>query len=93
MPTLGDAIGVIGRIFDFSQPMMIEIKSLHVFAFMVMGTAIMFAKDLLDELFPTHFDLLSNRHAIVRWASYILLIAIIMLTGVFDAGQFIYANF
>lgn len=93
MPTLRDACGVIGRIFDFSQPMMIEIKSMHVFAFMIMGTTIMFIKDMLDEFFPAHFECLNSKHTIIRWASYILLISIIMLTGVFDAGQFIYANF
>ena len=93
MPTLGEAIGVIDHIFDFSQPMIIEIKSMHVFAFIVMGTSMLLIKDILDEFAPSRFQLLNSRHIIVRWVSYIALAVLLVLTGVFDAGQFIYAVF
>lgn len=93
MPTLTDACGVIGRIFDFNQPMTLDIGSRHIFVLMLFGIIILFLKDIRDEFAPTKFRLFENNNRIVRWGAYVSVIVLIMLTGVFDAGQFIYANF
>jgi D-alanyl-lipoteichoic acid acyltransferase DltB (MBOAT superfamily) len=93
MPTLGDACGVIGRIFDFSKPMTLDIGSRHIFVLMIFGTIILFLKDIRDEYVPTKFRLLESKYCVVRWITYVSIIVLILLTGVFDAGQFIYANF
>lgn len=93
MPTIGDAVGVIGHIFDINQPMTVEIGSRHIFAFIVMGTLILFIKDWFDEFAPSKLQLFNNKHVSVRWIAYVSVIIMILLTGVFDAGQFIYANF
>ena len=50
-------------------------------------------KDIKDEFFPNKMFLFNNRLTIVRWLSYVTLIAIILLEGVLDTGQFIYAIF
>ncbi len=93
MPTLGDAVGMITRIFDPTLSMSVDIQSRHIFALIVMGTAILFVKDLTDEFMPKHFRLYENKYRVVRWSAYVLTMLLILLTGVFDAGQFIYANF
>ena len=93
MPTLGDACGVIVHIFDLHQSMAFEITSKHVFALMMIGTVLLFIKDWADEFAPNKLKLFENKNRVVRWASYLSVIIMIMLTGVFDAGQFIYANF
>ncbi|SEW24632.1 D-alanyl-lipoteichoic acid acyltransferase DltB, MBOAT superfamily [Prevotella sp. khp7] len=93
MPTIGDAIGVIYHIFDLSQPMIVEIKSRHIFAFIVIGTSIMFIKDWFDEFAPSKLKLFNSKHICIRWIAYVFVMIMILLTGVFDAGQFIYANF
>lgn len=93
MPTLGDACGVIAHIFDVHQSMTMEITSKHIFVLMMMGTILLFIKDWTDEFAPNRLRLFENRNRIVRWAAYLSVIILIMLTGVFDAGQFIYANF
>lgn len=93
MPTLGDACGVIGRMFDFSSPMTLDVGSRHIFLLMIMGTVILFLKDFADEFTPTRFRLMESQKIIVRWVTYVSVIVLILLTGVFDAGQFIYANF
>lgn len=54
---------------------------------------VMLVKDIKDEYYPKSLSLLNNRYMIVRWAVYIGLISIILLEGVLDTGQFIYANF
>lgn len=93
MPSLGDAIGVIGHMFDIHQSMRLELTSVHIFMLMMIGTAILLAKDLRDEFAPNKLKLFENKYKVVRWLSYAAVISLIMLTGVFDAGQFIYANF
>jgi len=93
MPTLSDACGVIGRIFDPTLPMTVEIKSRHIFLFIVFGTTILFIKDFLDEYLPSRLKLVDNRNRLIRWITYLTIMTMILLTGVFDAGQFIYANF
>lgn len=93
MPSLGDACGVISHIFDVHQSMALEITSKHIFVLMMMGTIILFFKDCTDEFAPNRLRLFENNNRVVRWATYLSVIILIMLTGVFDAGQFIYANF
>ena len=93
MPTLHDAVGMISRIFDASLPMRVDIQSRHIFALIVMGIVILLIKDFTDEFMPKRFQLYGNKYRLVRWGAYTLTILLILLTGVFDAGQFIYANF
>ena len=93
MPTLGDAIGVIQRIFDGSLPMTVYVHGFTATAFIAFGVLTLFVKDVTDEFFPSHFHLLNSCHVVVRWISYVALVIIIMLAGVFGADQFIYANF
>ena len=93
MPTLSDACGVIARIFDPTLPMMVEIKSRHIFLFIVIGTTILFIKDFMDEYQPYLLRLIDNKNCVIRWLTYLIIMTLILLAGVFDAGQFIYANF
>lgn len=90
MPTLTDAFGVITRIFDFSLPMKIY-KADNLFIFM--GLGMIFIKDFLDEFHPNKFDLFHNQRSFFRWAAYIVVFIMVMLTGVFGADQFIYVKF
>lgn len=93
MPTISEAVGLIGHIFNPASPIMFEIGSRHIFAFIIMGVLILFVKDWTDEFKPNRFQLFNNHHRIIRWITYIIVLVMILLTGVFDAGQFIYANF
>ncbi len=93
MPSLSDAVGVIGRIFDFNLPFTLYISALPHPPFILMGLIILFVKDFVDEFAPGKYKLLTNRHVIIRWFTYVSLIVLILMTGVFGADQFIYANF
>lgn len=89
MPTLQDAIGVIGKIvfspsLDFH--ILLEYKSLLLPLFFLI------VADVLNEYWP-HLDLFHNRYLAVRWSAYMAVIILMLLFGVFDAGQFIYVNF
>ena len=93
MPTLSDACRVIARIFNPSLLGTLYLPERANTLFMVMGVLILLVKDLTDEYCPRSFNLMDNDRAWVRWLTYIACMVMIMLTGVFDAGQFIYANF
>lgn len=95
MPTLSDAWGVIQRIFDFNLPMKLYIaNNTNTNTLLcIMGIVLLFCKDVFDEYFPNHPFLFEYKHKIVRWLFYVSVFVLIMLTGVFGADQFIYANF
>lgn len=93
MPTLDDACGVIARIFDMSLPKTLYMDSLPTLLFVMLGISILFLKDIRDEYFSNNFKLMYHKNGLIRWAIYLSLIIIILLTGVFSSDQFIYANF
>ncbi|MBP5388631.1 MAG: MBOAT family protein [Prevotella sp.] len=93
MPTIGEACGIITRIFDFSQPFTLFYDDLQTLALTFISITILFAKDIRDEFFPSRIPLMNNKLLFVRWATYVVLTLTILLMGVFGADQFIYANF
>ena len=93
MPSLSPACGVIGRIFDPSQPMTVFIAPLPTLPFIVIMVLLLLAKDIRDEFFPNRLPLMSSPSLVVRWATYIFLIITILTSGVLGSDQFIYAYF
>ena len=93
MPNLTDACRVIARIFDPTLPQTIFIDTKTETFLCLLGLFLLLIKDLCDEFFPERLQLFYNENKIVRWLSYLIIFVLIMLTGVFGADQFIYANF
>lgn len=89
-PTLTDACGMISRIFDMSQPFVIEERP-HTAA--IVFILILITKDILDEYFPQHQSLFNNKHLLIRWFTYIFIFIMILLEGVLGEQNFIYQNF
>lgn len=92
MPTLTDACGVIGRIFDFSLPKTFFSDSMTTMFFMVLGIAILLFKEILDEFSPV-MKARIMRPFWLRWGAYVVILSLILLAGVLGSDQFIYANF
>ena len=92
MPTLSDACGVIGRIFDFSLPKTFFSDSMTTMFFMVMGIAILLFKEVLDEFYPAMKARLITPIWLL-WGEYFVILSLILLAGVLGSDQFIYANF
>lgn len=93
MPTLEDATNVIMRMFDPSIPKTLYISALPTPPLILLGCVLLFFKDYRDEFYPNKIKLMNNSHVSIRWITYIGLIVLILLIGVFSADQFIYANF
>ena len=93
MPSIGDAYGFVSRIFDFSLPLSIYIDWVPNFPFTLLGVGLLFLKDYRDEYKPISLHLMNHNSCFVRWCSYCIIMILILITGVFGADQFIYANF
>lgn len=53
---------------------------------------VVIGRDIAEE-YCHKVSFLSNRHPIVRWCTYIVLVLSILAIGVLDSGQFIYVSF
>lgn len=93
MPTMDDACNIILRMFDTSLPVTLYVSGFTSLAFVLLGVFTLVIKDVTDEFLPHQLILYDNKHKVVRWAAYLLTMVAILLTGVFGADQFIYANF
>lgn len=87
MNTLGEAITVLTKIAT-KQDMHFAIFEKYIIAF----CALVFVKDLIDEIHPA-WNPFHHHQLWVRWCTYLFVLTSILLFGVFDAGQFIYARF
>ncbi len=93
MPTIEGSCAVIGRIFDFSTPLIVYSPEKSNAVFMFLGIGLLLFKDIKDEYYSLKHFFFNSKFTLIRWLSYLAIIVLIMLTGVFGADQFIYANF
>ena len=88
MPSIYDASNIICHIFkNYSVGASLSFD----IYITTLGLIILLFKDVRDEFFPNSLSLLNHR--VVRYVVYVLLFSTILSFGVFDGGQFIYANF
>lgn len=92
MPTIGDAWGVMTKIFtDLGSAPLLNSKTQAV---LCIGSALAVCLvDCCQEFAPNRHPLMGSGKTAVRWLTYIILVFTILLCGVFDAGQFIYVSF
>ena len=89
------AVEMVGRLFGRATPWRIsgEFEERTLFLYGLFGILLVMAADI-KQAFYSRLPLLINSHRVsVRLASCIVLAVIILLLGVFDAGQFIYFQF
>lgn len=89
--TFYEAVNVINRIFTAPGNLFIDQPS--TILFIILGSGILFSTEFSKEFNLTNFSLLNNKNWFVQQLSYAFLLIFILLTGVFDGGQFIYAQF
>ena len=89
--SLNDAFRIIEKIFISAGPVFFENISNLIFAFTGIGLLIII--DLKREYFNDRWSILYNKHSFVRITGIVLLLLLVLLTGVFDGGQFIYFQF
>lgn len=89
--TVSDAFVVIKKIFGSRGAVYVESASVMIYSFV--GILLLLAAEIKQEYFNTKFPMMSNRNWWVRNLTYVVLVLMILLFGVFDGGQFIYFQF
>ncbi|MGA2531523.1 MAG: MBOAT family O-acyltransferase [Candidatus Aminicenantales bacterium] len=92
--SIGDALAIVGKMFTKPGSLYIPQGS-DIVAPIYAGMAILIllAMEFKQEFFPARFSFFNNERELVRVFSYAAIIALILSLGVFDGGQFIYAQF
>ena len=91
LPSLEVANIVFSKIFTWEGSGLF-LPSNSTLAFMLIALTIVISKDICEEYF-SKIQLFNNQNVVVRWSSYLIIITLIMLCGVFDSSQFIYVKF
>ena len=89
--SLSQATMIIGKIFTSSGP--VFFYSPYDLIYGIFGIIVLMAAEFKREFIPEHWTILYNRYPAVRIAGIVLIVITILLTGVFDGGQFIYFQF
>lgn len=89
--TIEDGFHIISKIFMNSGDFKIEASTTDI-AIVSLAISMVFIKEWFNEYHPK-VTVLSNKNSLIRWGSYIIIMSIILLCGVFDAGSFIYVSF
>lgn len=88
--SLGEANVVIAKIFTNHGNLYLDKTTLSHALIML---AILFFKDFRDEFCKGKLLLFESKYVVVRFVSYIVVILLVVLLGVLNAGQFIYFQF
>lgn len=85
-----DASMIVGKIFTSHGSVFTDPDTMvYGFGFLLL----VFVVDFLTEFCGGRFQLLNNKHTVVRWVTYLAMIAMILMFGVLDGGSFIYFQF
>lgn len=91
MPSIDKALGFFSHVAtNHSCALFIPAPDTMILIFLALTCVVI--KDWAEELRP-NLKLMGSKHIIVRWTTYIVLCVWILMAGVFDASNFIYANF
>ena len=88
-PSIGESFEYFARYFTLSGKFLAEGSTL-IYTILAIIPVIVF--EVLTEFYPNAYKALFNRQWL-RWAAYLVIFTLIMLTGVFDGSSFIYVSF
>jgi D-alanyl-lipoteichoic acid acyltransferase DltB (MBOAT superfamily) len=93
-PSVSHALVMIKNIFVLEGPIWIPRNdNVATPIYALISIAILMTVEFKQEYFKDKFTFINNKIMIVRHFSYATVLAIIILLGVFDGGQFIYFEF
>ena len=87
---LGDVMTIFRKIF--TEPGMLFVDA-DTMVYALMFAFLVFVVDFIEEYFSGKVKLMNSRYTLVRWATYVALVVMVLLFGVLDGGSFIYFQF
>ena len=91
-PSVIDACHIILQIGTLYKGFNISLIGDSMLAYLFIAMIPFCAFEIIHEFYPLFYSKLMARQ-IVRWGIYVSILSLILLIGVFDGSQFIYANF
>jgi D-alanyl-lipoteichoic acid acyltransferase DltB (MBOAT superfamily) len=89
--SLSQALEIVKKIASFKGPLYNQNASVLLFS--LLGIVFLLMVEFKREYFNNMFSLSYNNHWLIKNLYYAFLIAVIILSGVFDGGEFIYFQF
>lgn len=93
LPNFMEGVEAVTKIFTPVGKPFAGRDAMPALEFCLLAFVFLLFKDWTDEYCPDKYKLLNNKNIVVRYAAYIGLSLIILMCGVFDDSQFIYAQF
>lgn len=90
-PSISDAFGLMGRYFSNTGRLVPDGATEHL-AYCIIALIPLLFYEIINEYKPTAYDRLMSKN-VIRWGVYLLVFAMIVLTGVHDGSSFIYVSF
>ena len=87
---LGDVMTVFRKIFTELGKLFVDADTM---LYAMMFAMLVFVVDFMEEHFCGKVKLMNSRYTVVRWATYVALVVMVLLFGVLDGGSFIYFQF
>ncbi len=88
-PSIGEAVGLMGRYFTSAGKTIADIQCL---AYIIIAIIPLLLFEFGKEVFPRIYSMLCNVR-VIRWVTYLAVFAMIVLLGVHDGSSFIYVSF
>lgn len=93
LPNFVDGVHAVVKIFTSVGKPFAGRDAMPALQFCLLAFVFLFLKDWRDEFYPEKQLLMNNKSIVIRYVSYIGLGILILMCGVFDDSQFIYAQF
>lgn len=91
-PTIADAFNIVYRIVTLYKGFNVSTEGFEMLAYLAVAFVPFLMFEILHEFYGDLYRLMMH-NIFVRWGIYIVLFSMIILIGVFDGSEFIYANF
>ena len=91
LPSVSAARVVLRKIFTWEGSGLF-LPSNSVLCFILLALCVVIGKESCEEYFP-RVQLFNSKHTAIRWISYMVVLVMILVCGVFDSSQFIYVKF
>lgn len=91
-PTIADAFNIVHQITTLYMGFNVSMDGFEMLAYLAIALVPFVLFEILHEFYKDFYHVIMRR-VVVRWCVYIALFSLIILIGVLDGSEFIYANF
>ena len=91
-PSISDAVNIMGRILSLYTDFKLYLEGYDIVVYFFVAFIPFLIFEIVHEFYKELYQKIMDC-VVIRWCIYITLLSLVILIGVFDGSQFIYANF